>query len=211
MISLLPREDKFYKMLKELEAHSRTSAQLLNVLVSQRTDEKAIQQASEGIYKSRREAKKVMEEITQEICRTLITPFDREDIQAFAVAMYNIPKLIAKITDRMLTHDIYPFNGDFNQFVDIIDREAAAMAAVIQELSAGKFNSKTINAKATILHELEDQGDVVLGQLIASSFHDIADTRELILRKDIYEMLEDVTDLYRDVANVALQIILKHS
>jgi uncharacterized protein Yka (UPF0111/DUF47 family) len=210
MLNLLPREDKFYKMLKELESQAHISARLLKSLVDNRHDADAIKQASEGIYKAKRESKKAMEVITQEICRTLITPFDREDIQQFAAVLYNIPKMVAKITDRMITHAIYPFNGDFNKFVDIIEREADAMSAVVAELS-GKLNSKTVHAKAAILHELEDQGDVILGQLIASSFHDIADTRELILRKDIYEMLEDVTDLYRDAANVALQIILKHS
>jgi uncharacterized protein Yka (UPF0111/DUF47 family) len=210
MFNFLPREEKFIKMLMELEAHANQSCRLLKVMVELRAEASAIEQASEGIRRSKREAKKVMEHITQEICRTLITPFDREDIQEFAVSLYHIPKLIDKITVRLLTHDMHPFNGDFNKFVEIIERQAEAMSAVIKEFS-GKLNTKTVNAKAAILHELEDQGDVVLGQLIASSFHDIADIRELILRKDIYEMLEDVTDQYRDAANVALQIILKHS
>ena len=210
MFNFLPREEKFIKMLMELEAYANQSCRLLKVMVEQRADAQAIEQASEGIRRSKREAKKCQELITQEICRTLITPFDREDIQEFAVTLYHIPKLIDKITVRLLTHDMHPFNRDFNKFVDIIERQAEAMSAVLQEFS-GKLNTKTVNAKAAILHELEDQGDVVLGQLIASSFHDITDVRELILRKDIYEMLEDVTDQYRDAANVALQIILKHS
>jgi len=210
MFNLLPREDKFYKMLKDLESHAGTSARTLKILVERRADAEAIKEASEIIIRSKREAKKVLEVLTQEICRTLITPFDREDIQLFSVALYNIPKLIDKVRDRMLTHDIHPFNGDFNQFAAIIEREAEAMTSLVQELS-GKLNSKSVNAKAAVLYELEDQGDVVLGKLIASSFHDIDDIRELILRKDIYEMLEDVTDLYRDAAGVALQIILKHT
>lgn len=210
MFNFLPREEKFIKMLMTLEAHASQSCRLLKVMMEQRADQQAIEQASDGIRLAKREAKKCLELLTQEVCRTLITPFDREDIQEFAVTLYHIPKLIDKITVRLLTHDMHPFNGDFNKFVAIIERQAEAMSAVIQEFS-GKLNTQTVNAKAAILHELEDQGDVVLGQLIASSFHDIADVRELILRKDIYEMLEDVTDQYRDAANVALQIILKHS
>jgi uncharacterized protein Yka (UPF0111/DUF47 family) len=210
MFGLLPREEKFIKMLMALEEHANQSCGLLRVMVEQRSDHGAIEQASDGIRIAKREAKKCQESITQEICRTLITPFDREDIQEFAVTLYHIPKLIDKITVRLLTHDMHPFNRDFNKFVDIIERQAAAMTDVLKELS-GKLNTQTVNAKAAILHELEDQGDVLLGQVIASSFHDIADVRELILRKDIYEMLEDVTDQYRDAANVALRIILKHS
>jgi uncharacterized protein Yka (UPF0111/DUF47 family) len=210
MFNLLPREEKFIKMLTDLDNHASLSARQLKILVANRHDLEAMRLASEAIGKSRWEAKKTLELITQEICRTLITPFDREDIQQFAAVLYHIPKLIAKITDRMLTHKMQSFNGDFERFTAIIERQAEAMSTVLQEFS-GKLNSRTINAKAAILHELEDQGDVVLGQLIASSFNEIADTRELILRKDIYEMLEDVTDQYRDAANVALQIMLKHT
>ncbi|WP_373531136.1 DUF47 domain-containing protein [Vampirovibrio sp.] len=210
MFNLLPREDKFLKMLQDMEMAANRSSRLMKKLVEHRHDEAVVREASDEIYKYKREAKKTLETLTQEICRTLITPFDREDLQEFAVALYNIPKLITKITDRLLTHNMHPYNGDFNKFVDLIDRQAEAMAAVIRELS-GKLNSRTVNAKAAILHELEDQGDMVLGQLIASSFHDIEDVRELILRKDIYEMLEDVTDQYRDAANVAMRIILKHT
>jgi uncharacterized protein Yka (UPF0111/DUF47 family) len=210
MFNLLPREDKFIKMLMELDANASNSARLLRMLVANRQDAVVTQQTYEAINKSRREAKKTLEHITQEICRTLITPFDREDIQEFATMLYHIPKIISKVTERMLTHNMQSFHGDFEQFVAIIERQAEAMSAVLQEFS-GKLNSRTINAKAAILHELEDQGDVVLGKLIASSFNDITDTRELILRKDIYEMLEDVTDQYRDAASVALQIMLKHT
>lgn len=210
MFNLLPREDKFLKMLQDMEMAANRSSRLMKKLVEHRHDEPVVLEASEEIYKYKREAKKTLETLTQEICRTLITPFDREDLQEFAVALYNIPKLITKITDRLLTHNMHPYNGDFNQFVALIDRQAEAMSAVIRELS-GKLNSRTVNAKAAVLHELEDQGDIVLGQLIASSFHDIEDVRELILRKDIYEMMEDVTDQYRDAANVAMRIILKHT
>lgn len=210
MFNLLPREDKFLKMLQDMEHSANRSARLLKKLVENRDDEVIVREASQEIYRFKREAKKTLETLTQEICRTLITPFDREDIQEFAVVLYNIPKLVTKITDRLMTHNMHPYNGDFNQFVNLIDRQAEAMAAVIRELS-GKLSSRTVNAKAAILHELEDQGDILLGQLIASSFHDIEEVRELILRKDIYEMLEDVTDQYRDAANVAMQIILKHT
>ena len=210
MLNLVPREDKFYKLISELEVHANASARLLKELIEKRSEAVVIAEISKAILSHKREAKKVLESLNMEVARTLITPFDREDIQAFSVLLYNIPKQIEKIKDRIVTHDVHPFNGDFNKFVNIIDRQADALAAVVAELS-DKFDPRALSAKAAVLDELEDQGDVVLGQLIASSFHDIQDVRELILRKDIYEMLEDVTDLYRDAANVAHQIVLKHS
>jgi len=206
---ILPQETKFYQMLDELERHARDSARLLKQLIETDDPEK-INEADVGIATAKSEAKLVIEVLTEEVCRTLITPFDREDMQEFAIELYNVPKVIEKVKDRMLTHHLKPRNGDFNKFVEIINRQADAMQAVSAELT-GRLSTKTINAKVAVLHELEDQGDMVLGQMIVHAFRDFEDTRELILRKDLYEMLEDVIDYYRDAANVALRIILKHS
>lgn len=210
MLNLLPREDKFIKMLMNLDGYASQSCRLMKVLLEKRAEEAVVRETTEGLHRLKRESKKLLETLTQEICRTLITPFDREDIQEFAALLYQIPKLVDKIAVRLLLHNLHSYNGDFDRFVEIIERQAEAMSVVLRELS-GKLQARTITAKAAILHELEDQSDVVLGQMIATAFHDIADVRELILRKDVYEMLEDITDQYRDAANVALRIILKHS
>ena len=72
-------------------------------------------------------------------------------------------------------------------------------------------DEKTIVGKVAQLHTLEANGDEVLGQLLSDLFKNHQDARDLILRKDIYDMLEKVLDRYRDAAEIALQIVLKHS
>lgn len=210
MFKLFPREEKFLKMLQDLQSHADTSVRLLRVLVEKQSEPDTQRKMADSIKQSRREAKKTLEVLTQEICRTLITPFDREDIQQFALALYQIPKLIGKITDRMLAHNMQSHKNDFESFVLLIERQVQAMSVLLPEFS-GKLSNRTISAKAAILYELEDQGDELLGKVIAMSFQEIENTRDLILRKDVYEMLEDVTDQYRDAAGVALQIVLKHT
>lgn len=209
MLGILPKEDKFYKMLNDLGKLAYEASHSLKILIDSK-DETAITKASEDISLAKTEAKKINQSLTEEACRTLVTPYDREDMQEFASVMYDVPKLIEKIKDRMQTHELKDHNGDFSNFASIICRQAEAMEQVLEEL-AGKLTTKTIHNKAAVMHELEDQGDNILGEIIERSFRDIEDTRELILRKDLYEMLEDVTDFYRDAANVALRIVLKHS
>lgn len=209
MLNLLPREDKFYKMLDDLGVQAKESAYALKIFVES-GDNDEVKKAGEAISHSKVSAKKINQALTEEICRTLITPFDREDIQEIAHSLYDVPKLIEKIKDRMETHGLQDREGDFKRFVTIICREADALEAVLDELS-GRLTTKTIHAKAAVLNELEDQGDHVLGDATAQLFKDVDDFKELILRKDLYEMLEDVTDFYRDAANVALRIVLKHS
>jgi uncharacterized protein Yka (UPF0111/DUF47 family) len=55
------------------------------------------------------------------------------------------------------------------------------------------------------------QGDAILAELLVTLFKEGRPARDLILRKDTYDMLEKVIDRYRDVSNIAVEIVLKHS
>ena len=209
LLNFLPQEEKFYRMMEELSVYANRSVLQLEILL--KTDDPAqMDHAAVEISDIKTQAKACNRNLTHEVCRTFITPFDREDIQGFAVTLYNIPKLINKIQNRLMLHRIRPFNNDFIRMVDIMVQQTTALSEVIQLLNNGR-KVKDMHEKSARLHDLEDQGDQLLGQLIAESFFSIQDTREVILRKDIYEMLEDVTDFYRDCANLALRIVLKHS
>ncbi|MBK8190601.1 MAG: DUF47 family protein [Vampirovibrionales bacterium] len=208
-MSLLPKEEKFYHMMEELAGFAYQSVEQLNRIVRD-DDPMAIVQIGQSMSEIKAKAKRCYYNMTSEICRTFITPFDREDIQAFGHTLYKIPKIADKIQERMIVHRLQPFNGDFTSLVDIISQQNEALKAVIGILNNNRKLNE-MNERVATLHELEDRGDHLLGRLIADLFWSISDTRELILRKDIYEMLEEVTDYYRDCANVALQIVLKHS
>ena len=206
---LLPKEDNFCAMLNQLSVEARNAARHLQTFVeSENAPDRA--RAAEAITASKGAAKKITTDITRELCRSFITPFDREDIQDLASNLYKIPKTIEKIKDRLSLHDIAAQGGDFSRQVVLIVQEADAMEDMIRELTTGKNNTKVV-ARANILQELEHKGDAILGELLVSLFKDNTDTRDLILRKDIYDMLERVIDRYRDASDVALQIVLKHS
>lgn len=209
LMSLLPKEEKFYVMLDELSKTATESCLTLCKLIES-TDEDDLPNYGIQIEALKSKAKQQIATLNSEICKTFITPFDREDLQALGATLYLIPKIAEKIQKRMLTHNLKPFNKDFNQLSDIVKSQTAILDEIIFYLKKGR-KMKEIDERVTQIHELEDKGDSILGQLIANSFYSIDDTRELILRKDIYEMLEDATDYYRDCANLALQIVLKHS
>ena len=205
----LPREDRFYRLLEELSGQARDSAFHLKTFVETR-DEQARKAASDAIEASKAGAKKTLSRITEELCFTFVTPFDREDIQDFSVDLYKITKTIDKVRERLTLHNLSSEKGDFSRQIDLIVQEATAMEAMVKALIS-KSSDHKIAEQAKLLHDLEQKGDEVLGDLLTTLFRDTSDARSLILRKDIYDMLEKVVDRYRDAAGVALQIVLKHS
>ena len=207
---LLPHEDKFFRLLESLSACAQTSAQHLKTFVES-NDKTERERAAQAIRGSKAAAKTASGEITKQLCLTYITPFDREDIQAISSDLQSITKMIDKVCQRLTLHNLASEKGDFPRQIDLIVQEAAAMKDMVRELTAGKHSGKQVMDKAAVLRELENKGDVLLVELMANLFKEQRDVRDLILRKDVYDMLEKVIDRFRDVAGVALQIVLKHS
>ena len=206
--NLLPREDKFYVLMRALSEQAHISTLLLREFIG--TQGAARDEAGRKIAASKAEAKRLIEKVTRDVSLSFVTPFDREDIQEFSVHLYKIPKTIDKIRERFELHDISNEGGDFSRQVDLIVQEATEMQQIVEDLTK-KGNEKAIIARVDVLHDLETRGDEALGELLKKLFHETKDARELILRKDIYDMLEKVLDRYRDASAVALQIVLKYS
>ena len=207
--SLLPKQDRFSGLLEKLSQEAYLCARDLKIYVESNDPAEAIR-AAEAITLGKGRSKALAMDVTQELCRSFITPFDREDIQDFSAALYKIPKVIEKIKDRIELHGLAKDHGDLAAQIDVIIQEAEAMNDMVHAL-VNKRDARQIQDKIALMHALEQRGDEILSELLGKLFRESQNARELILRKDIYDMLEKVIDRYRDAAAVALQIVLKHS
>ena len=207
--SLLPKENKFCGILEQLAVQASACAHHLKTFVES-AGEAERAKAAQAISNSRGQAKALAAAMTEELCRTFVTPFDREDIQDIASDLYKIPKTIEKVKDRMAMHGLAHDKGDFLRQIDLIVQEAEAMESMVRDLVAGR-NGQQVQERIAFLYDLEHKGDAILGELLVSLFKGGGNARDLILRKDIYDMLEKIIDRYRDAAGVALQMVLKHT
>lgn len=207
---ILPKEDKFFVLLTQLAAQARECAIHLKKYVEANNQQER-DEAKRLVTEGRLGAKKIRGDITKQLCTSFITPFDREDIEDFARSLYKISKTIKKICDRLDIYEMLKQKSDFSAQTNLIVQEAEAMENMVRELTSGHDNAKQIIKMVEALHELEHRGDEVLNELLTSLFRDENDAKNLILRKDVYDMLEKVIDRYRDAAAIAMQIVLKHS
>lgn len=208
MPRLMPREDRFLHLIEELAKQASVCARHLKAFIEAK-DPQSRNAADRAIEDARMQARALATEMTQQLCKSFITPFDREDIQDFTADLYKIPKTIEKVKSRIAMHGLSVEDG-FSRQIDLIVEEAEAMDDMVRNLVTGK-DSKKIQDKIALLYELEHKGDAILSDLLTSLFNGSDNARDLILRKDIYDMLEKIIDRYRDAAGVALQIVLKHT
>jgi uncharacterized protein len=206
--SLFPRDDKFNRLLEQLTVQAGAAAQALKKFVDSPEGPER-QRASEEISACKARAKEASASITSELCRSFITPFDREDIQDLANIMYKIPKIIEKVKERIIQHNI-AVEHDFTRQADLILLEAQAAEKMIQALLKNRGDKQVVES-AALLDDLENRGDTIRNELFTALFTSKRDAKDIILRRDIYDMLEKVVDRFRDAAGVSLQIVLKHS
>jgi len=208
-LRLIPRQDQFYTYLTDLCTKANLCAGFLKTYI-EAPDLAAREKVRENIAACRAQSKAIMKNMTDELCRSFITPFDREDIQSFAQYLYRIPKIIEKVVQRMELHGLKGARADFCRQIDLIVEESRVMGETVTDL-IHRNHTKQVMQKVTQLQELEQKGDDILQELLMSLFSEEHDVKDLILHKDIYDLLEKVIDCYRDAANVTLQIVLKYS
>src|SRR5918997_7086508 len=120
---LLGRDEKFYDLLEASAQQADASVHHLVALLK-KVEQHDSPQSMEEFVSSRRKDKQITQELTEQLCKTFVTPLEREDIQALAAALYKIPKTVEKIGERIL---IYPGQlqaETFQQHVALLDRAA---------------------------------------------------------------------------------------
>lgn len=205
---LLPQDKVFNESLYEMAKIAHQSCVALRTLfVSQ--DAAEIAQHSKAILEAKNRSKQTFEAMTTALCNSFITPYDREDMQELATTLYKIPKRANKVKSRVLAYDIAKHRGSVLVFVDIALEQATALEQVVEDFNQHRM--MRVNEVCQRIHDLEDKSDELLAQhLTALSDEQIA-VKDFILMKNIFDLLEKMTDAFRDASDVALRIILKHS
>ena len=98
---ILGHDTKFYDLLEASAKQADTSVHHLVDLLAKIDNNDSVRDLA-AFAESRREDKRITQELTEELTKTFITPLEREDIQALAASLYKIPKTVEKIGERML-------------------------------------------------------------------------------------------------------------
>ena len=207
---LFGRDDKFYDLLEASANEAQNSARILSALMPKLGDERAINEALELLSQSRRKHKRITQEITTQLCRTFVTPLEREDIEALSNALSRVPKTMAKIGERLL---ICPLNNHAETMVKHVSMLEQATNTVVTMVKSLRTNPhvEEIEDEYGQLQTLEGDADRFMIALLRELFQGQADAKDAVFLKDMYELLEKAIDRCRDAGNVVFQVVLKYS
>jgi hypothetical protein len=137
-----------------------------------------------------------------------LTPFDREDIYQLATEIDDVVDFLEEASDLL---GLYGVEMPTRHAVE----QCGILVKAVEQLALACDNLKGMRGVQPALVELkalEDQGDRVLRDALASLFRDERIDPLIVIRwKDIYESLERALDACETAANVIANILVKNA
>jgi uncharacterized protein Yka (UPF0111/DUF47 family) len=203
---LLGKEDKFFDLLEASAEEARSSVQALIKLVKQPDQVKSLDE----LIVSRRREKRINAEISEALCTTFVTALEREDIEALSNALYKVPKTVEKIGERILLAPQYLKGFDLTRQVSMLEKATDTLLLMLKELRRG-VNLEQIRAHNEQLQAVEGEADTLVLELLRDLYSGKYDPVRVVFLKDLFELLEKVTDRCRDAGNVVSHIVMKNA
>jgi uncharacterized protein Yka (UPF0111/DUF47 family) len=211
MISIrkfLGHDEKFYDLLEASAKQADSSVHhLIDLLVELERGGESPQNL-DAFAESRREDKRITQELTEALSKTFVTPLEREDIQALAASLYKIPKTVEKIGERILISPQDLHGRSFRKQVELLDQAAETVLAMVKQLRRGP-NIATTREMNARLQTIEGDADKLELELLHDLYHGDYTAKHIIFLRDLYDLLEKVIDRCRDAGNIVLQVVLK--
>ncbi len=203
---LLGKDDKFFGLLEDSAQAARASVDALVMLIANPNQTTL----SYEFVQSRHKEKELRAEISEAVYTTFVTALEREDIESLANALYRIPKTVEKFSGRLLLTPQHVRGIDFTRQITLLAEGTATVVEMVKSLRRG-VHLEEIRSLNDKMQYLEGEADKAITELLRDLFSGKHDPITVIVRKDLYELLEKMIDRCRDVGNVISNIALKNS
>ena len=204
MFGLIPKEEKFFQMFKEMTANTIKGAELLKEMVDDFHDPAGSQRQ---IKDAEHKGDSLTHGIIKMLNKSFITPFDREDIYSLSSKLDDIMDLIDASSQRLVMYNVEKPTSEAKQLAFIILKSCQALDKAVG-LLGGKL--EPIAEYCVEVNALENEADRVCREAISRLFDEEKDPIQLIKWKEIYETLERATDKCEDAANILESVVVKN-
>ena len=205
MFGLIPKDEKFFVMFKEMTTTIIEGAQLLKDMMDTFENPQLSQKMIKDVE---HKADHLTHDIIKKLNKSFVTPLDREDIYALAAALDDILDLIDASAQRIVMYNVEKPTQEAKELAFLILKSCQTIDKAVA-LLGGKL--EPIAEYCMEVNSLENEADRVCREAISRLFDDEKDPIRLIKWKEIYETLERATDKCEDAANILEAVVVKNA
>ncbi|WP_234084515.1 DUF47 domain-containing protein [Azonexus sp. R2A61] len=211
--ALMPKEGKYFDHFNahgELISLGGTAlTRLIDALASGAAENEA-QALADEIDRLESAADKITHDVLAHLHSAFITPFDRDEIHQLINGMDDIIDMMQDVAEAMSLYDIHRIPAEAKSMAEITERCCKQVTALVKLLH-NMDNAPQILKLCHEIDDLEAEVDRLLRVAMSKTFREEPDVREVIKLKEIYQLLESVSDRCKDVAGTVEAIVLENS
>lgn len=205
----LPKDRVFFTLFENMAEVVGKMATQLQLMVNE-SDEDKRAEISAIIENLEHKNDDFTHNVFTELGRNFITPLDREDIHALATALDDIADYIYASAKKINFYKINPNDLGIHKLADLVLQGSVEIKKAVHGLRDMK-NLREMTEAIVKINSIENQADDVFDMSIDSLFNNENDFKEVIKKREIYQVLEIATDKCEDAANVIESIIIKYA
>jgi len=206
----LPKDKVFYSLFEQASDNlEKIAKNLLQVVHEPDFNKRGV--LIKGMEDIEHQNDGITHKIFIELGRNFITPFDREDIHSLASALDDIADCIYAAGKKINFYKIDPISDQgIQKMAEAISGAVKAVKEAVTELRNLKNTQKIIECVIKI-NSIENNADDIFDMSIERLFESDVDAKELIKRREIYQVMEVATDKCEDAGNVIESIVVKYA
>jgi len=205
--SLIPKEKKFFVLFEQGTQNAVKIAQQLKdmVYIWENVKERV------GVINDlEHQGDAITHQIFDQLHRSIITPFDREDIALLAHSLDDVADFIHAAADAMLLYKIERPTKRAKELADIVVQAVAEVERAVSEMH-DRVGRRQLLKRCVEINRLENIGDNVYRSAMAELFDDSSNYNSLIKWREIYNHMESVIDRCEDIANILEGVAIKYA
>ena len=199
-----PRDRVYFELFEEAGQNIVHAVDLLDRMLTDFPDSKDL---ARDILDCEHEGDRITHDIIDRLNHTFVTPIDREDILALASALDDIVDYAEEVADYL---GLYRIEAPMDQAIRLA-RVLKAAGRQIAEAMPRLRGFREISDYTVEINRLENEGDRITREAVASLFDGGIDPMVVIRWKDLFERLEAAVDATERVANILEGIVIKNS
>jgi predicted phosphate transport protein (TIGR00153 family) len=204
----VPKDHSFFPLFESDAQNLVKAAELLRELVAgSDTNE------HDRLYKEIRDIEHIGDEITnktyEQLNKSFITPFDREDIHELTANIDDVVDSINGIARRICLYKPKKMMPIYKEMAELVYDGAKEIETAIHCLKDPVANKEKITRACGIVTAIEHKADEIYFTGISELFEKEEDPKELIKNNKILEMLERCVDEEEDVTDTLKSVLIK--
>ena len=201
---LIPRDNGFYPLFEQQASTALDTAIQLEKLMASLP---VVSGRVDTIVAAERAGDQVMRLVRQRLETSIVTPFDREDIQSLANSLDDVLDEMRAAADLAHLHHLAtPLTG-ITDLVSLLRQIVEANVRLVGKLD-------TLNDVLGDIDEIdsiESQADATYRRIMAELFSGSYDALDILKWKDVVEAIERAINAVEDASDVIQSIAVKHA